>query len=175
MHDVPWNWQAPRRDAESASRASWAVYGLPEVHHSRIEELVEKHLEAGVGVAEISSRLGYSPSHFSRMFRRSFGITPHTYVMRRRLAVAQSYWREPSWPRGHCFEGRVLRSESPVSQLSPFRRCPSPRLSRHPPRFSRRGRLAVSVRARSPTRSCHTAFVDRGFSCNPSSQDCIPR
>ena len=63
--------------------------GFPKYIIQRIEELVEKHLEGGVVVAEISSRLGYSPSHFFRMFRRSFGITPHTYVMRRRLAVAQ--------------------------------------------------------------------------------------
>jgi AraC-like DNA-binding protein len=63
--------------------------GFPKYIIQRIEELVEKHLEGGVGVAEISSRLGYSPSHFFRMFRRSFGITPHTYVMRRRVAVAQ--------------------------------------------------------------------------------------
>jgi AraC-like DNA-binding protein len=63
--------------------------GFPRYMIRRIEELVGKHLEGGVGVTEISSHLGYSPSHFFRMFRRSFGITPHTYVMRRRVAVAQ--------------------------------------------------------------------------------------
>jgi AraC-like DNA-binding protein len=63
--------------------------GFPMYMIRRIEELVEKHLEDGADVTEISSRLGYSPSHFFRMFRRSFGITPRTYVMRRRVAIAQ--------------------------------------------------------------------------------------
>jgi AraC-like DNA-binding protein len=63
--------------------------GFPKYMIRRIEELVGKHLEDGVDITEISSRLGYSSSHFFRMFRRSFGITPHTYVMRRRLALAQ--------------------------------------------------------------------------------------
>lgn len=63
--------------------------GFPRYMIRRIEELVGKHLEGGVGITEMSNLLGYSPSHFFRMFRRSFGITPHTYVMRRRVAVAQ--------------------------------------------------------------------------------------
>jgi AraC-like DNA-binding protein len=63
--------------------------GFPRYMIRRIEQLVGEHLEGRVGVTEISSRLGYSPSHFFRMFRRSFGITPHTYVMRRRVAIAQ--------------------------------------------------------------------------------------
>jgi AraC-like DNA-binding protein len=63
--------------------------GFPRYVIRRIEELVGERLEGRVGVTELSHRLGYSPSHFSRMFRRSFGITPHTYVMRRRVAVAQ--------------------------------------------------------------------------------------
>ena len=76
--------------------ASLATYGktsqgagFPRYMIRRIEELVGKHLDGRVGVAEISSRLGYSPSHFFRMFRRSFGITPHSYVMRCRVAIAQ--------------------------------------------------------------------------------------
>jgi transcriptional regulator GlxA family with amidase domain len=63
--------------------------GFPRYMIQRIEELLEKHLEGKVGVTEISSRLGYSSSHFFRMFRRSFGVTPHNYVMRCRVAVAQ--------------------------------------------------------------------------------------
>src|SRR5271154_1456203 len=60
--------------------------GFPRYMMRRIEEPVGKHLEGGIDITEMSGRLGYSPSHFFRMFRRSFGITPHTYVMRRRVA-----------------------------------------------------------------------------------------
>jgi AraC-like DNA-binding protein len=63
--------------------------GFPRYMIRRIEELLDSRLQGRQSVAEIASCIGYSPSHFFRMFRRSFGITPHTYVMRRRLAVAQ--------------------------------------------------------------------------------------
>jgi transcriptional regulator GlxA family with amidase domain len=63
--------------------------GFPQYIIRRIEELVAKHLEGGVSVAELASSQGYSPSHFCRMFRGSFGVPPHTYLIRRRVAVAQ--------------------------------------------------------------------------------------
>jgi len=68
---------------------TWQHAGFPRYMIRRIEELMGKHLEGKLRVTELSTLLGYSPSHFFRMFRLSFGITPHTYVMRRRVAVAQ--------------------------------------------------------------------------------------
>jgi AraC-like DNA-binding protein len=63
--------------------------GFPQYMIRRIEEVVAKHLEGGVSVTDLASSQGYSPSHFCRMFRRSFGVPPHTYLIRRRVAVAQ--------------------------------------------------------------------------------------
>jgi AraC family transcriptional regulator len=66
-----------------------SISGFPRYMMRRIEELLESRLQGRHPVAELASTMGYSTSHFFRMFRRSFGITPHTYVMRRRLAMAQ--------------------------------------------------------------------------------------
>jgi AraC family transcriptional regulator len=63
--------------------------GFPKYLMRRIEELVDTRLDERGSVTDLASTVGYSPSHFFRMFRRSFGVTPHAYVMRRRLAVAQ--------------------------------------------------------------------------------------
>jgi AraC family transcriptional regulator len=63
--------------------------GFPRYMMRRIEELLNSRLEGRDSIAAIAGIIGYSPSHFFRMFRRSFGITPHTYLMRQRLAVAQ--------------------------------------------------------------------------------------
>lgn len=70
--------------AAGASRS-----GFPKYLIRRIEELVDARLDEKGGINDLASTVGYSPSHFFRMFRRSFGVTPHAYVMRRRLAVAQ--------------------------------------------------------------------------------------
>jgi AraC-like DNA-binding protein len=63
--------------------------GFPRHIIRRIEELLDPGLPTRQSVAELASTIGYSASHFFRMFRRSFGITPHTYLMQRRLAMAQ--------------------------------------------------------------------------------------
>jgi transcriptional regulator GlxA family with amidase domain len=55
----------------------------------RIEEFVSTRLEGKVDIAELAVNFGYSSSHFFRVFRRTFGMSPHAYVMRHRLALAQ--------------------------------------------------------------------------------------
>jgi AraC-like DNA-binding protein len=83
----------PRLESIASSSASPAnrseSFGLPTRIVQRIGEFVDARLESGIDVGELASRMGYSPAHFSRMFKRSFGITPHTYVMRRRLTLAR--------------------------------------------------------------------------------------
>ena len=73
-----------RRTGRTSQRS-----GFPSYIVRRIEELIENDVEGGGDISELASSVGYSPSHFSRMFRRSFGITPHTYLMQRRVAAAQ--------------------------------------------------------------------------------------
>jgi AraC-like DNA-binding protein len=63
--------------------------GFPRYMMMRIEQWFDTRLEGRHRIAELARTTGYSASHFFRMFRRSFGMTPHAYVMRRRLAVAQ--------------------------------------------------------------------------------------
>ena len=108
-------------NAKTSQRA-----GFPRYMMRRIEELVGEHLEGGVGIAEMSSRLGYSSSHFFRMFRRSFGITPHTYVMRRRVAVAQQLLRRTdlglvdiALKAGFCDQSHLSRSFRRFAGLPP--------------------------------------------------------
>ena len=55
----------------------------------QIEEFIDARLEHGIDIAELATRIGFSESYFFRVFRKSFGISPHRYLMRRRLALAQ--------------------------------------------------------------------------------------
>lgn len=61
----------------------------PRHHGRRIEEFIESHLDRPLNVDELAASEGISISHFSRCFRDSVGLTPHSYVMRRRLLRAQ--------------------------------------------------------------------------------------
>lgn len=63
--------------------------GLPPRMLRRVNEYIDAHLDADLNITELAGGLGISESHFARCFRRSTGLTPHAYVMRRRLLYAQ--------------------------------------------------------------------------------------
>src|ERR1700744_5507509 len=55
-----------------------------------VENFIDARLERRVNVSDIATHVGLSKSHFFRVFRRSFGMTPHRYLMRRRVFLAQT-------------------------------------------------------------------------------------
>jgi AraC family transcriptional regulator len=55
----------------------------------RIRDLVESRLQAGLTLQELAAEIGYSRSHFLRMFRATTGITPHRYVLKLRIERAR--------------------------------------------------------------------------------------
>jgi AraC family transcriptional regulator len=54
-----------------------------------IEDLIESRLDADLTLQELAAEIGYSRSHFLRMFRATTGMTPHQYVLKRRLERAR--------------------------------------------------------------------------------------
>jgi AraC family transcriptional regulator len=50
---------------------------------------VDANFARRIPVVELATLLGLSMSHFSREFKLAFGVPPHTYVLRRRIEVAQ--------------------------------------------------------------------------------------
>jgi AraC-like DNA-binding protein len=82
----------PRLDA--FGRANWSIpcddsLGLPLRLVRRIEEYVDANLDATLNIGNLALKLGVSTSHFARSFREAVGLTPHSYVMQRRLLRAQ--------------------------------------------------------------------------------------
>ncbi|HUP30870.1 MAG TPA: AraC family transcriptional regulator [Usitatibacter sp.] len=55
----------------------------------RVVAYVDENLDGQIGVEEMSSVACLSTHHFSRMFRRSMGMTPHDFVTQRRIARAR--------------------------------------------------------------------------------------
>lgn len=50
---------------------------------------IDTHLDTALGVDTLAAQAGLSVSYFSRCFHKSVGITPHSYILRRRLLRAQ--------------------------------------------------------------------------------------
>jgi AraC-like DNA-binding protein len=62
-------------------------------HLVRARDLADRSYAEPLEVADLARAAGLSPAHFSREFRRAFGVTPHGYVLTRRLERAAALLR----------------------------------------------------------------------------------
>ena len=56
---------------------------------SRVQELIESRLDADLTLQELAAAVGYSRSHFLRAFHATTGVTPHRYLLNRRIDRAR--------------------------------------------------------------------------------------
>ena len=59
-----------------------------------IKQLIESRLGADLTLLELAAESGYSRSHFLRVFHATTGITPHHYVLMRRIERARQLLAE---------------------------------------------------------------------------------
>jgi transcriptional regulator of acetoin/glycerol metabolism len=63
--------------------------GLPPGATRRVREYVETHLSESIDLAALAGIAGLSLYHFARAFKQSAGVTPHHYLVQRRVARSQ--------------------------------------------------------------------------------------
>jgi AraC family transcriptional regulator len=74
----------------AAARASAEVRGgLSPAARRRVLDVVESGLAGPLSLSELAQAACLSEFHFARMFKASFGQSPHAWVMQRRLARAR--------------------------------------------------------------------------------------
>jgi AraC-like DNA-binding protein len=88
-----------RREAPPAT----ARGGLPPSAMRRVREHVEVHLSESMDLAELAGVAGLSVYHFARAFKQSIGVTPHYYLVHRRIERAREM---------------LARSELPLSEIA---------------------------------------------------------
>src|SRR5437867_7933807 len=67
---------------------------VPGVRHlTRAKDLADRRYSSPLGVDDLARAAGLSRAHFSREFRRTFGESPHGYLLTRRLERAASLLR----------------------------------------------------------------------------------
>jgi AraC family transcriptional regulator len=57
----------------------------------KVRDYIDTHITGPVLVADLSALIDRSEAHFSRSFKRTFGESPHSFVIRRRLELAARY------------------------------------------------------------------------------------
>ena len=84
--------------APSAPRGGLAPWQI-----RKVSAYIEAHLDSTIGSADLAGLVKLSVFHFCRAFQASFGESPHTYVMRRRV---------------ECAQGLMLQTKSPLAQIA---------------------------------------------------------
>ena len=69
----------------------------------KVREYVDSHIAGPIRVADLCALIQRSEAHFSRAFKRTFGASPHAFVIERRLELAGQY---------------MLQTEAPLSDIA---------------------------------------------------------
>ncbi len=59
--------------------------GLAPWQARRAAEMIRERLDGDIRLAEMARECGLSVSHFTRAFRKSFGVSPHRWLLERRI------------------------------------------------------------------------------------------
>jgi AraC-like DNA-binding protein len=73
------------------------AYAPPARHLVRAKDLADARYTEPIEVADMAGAAALSKAHFSREFRRTFGESPHHYLLTRRLERAAALLRMTDW------------------------------------------------------------------------------
>ena len=100
------------RDEASATRR------LSALQQHRVVELVRDQLGAKLSLAVMAAAVGLSPQHFARLFKTTFGTTPHAFVESQRIdAAVAALRRERSLPIAAIAAACGFSSQSHMTDL----------------------------------------------------------
>jgi AraC-like DNA-binding protein len=80
------------------SKPSTARGGLAPATLRRIREYVDTHLDQKIDLESLAAKAELSLYHFARTFKQSEGITPHAFILERRLAKARELLTQTELP-----------------------------------------------------------------------------
>jgi AraC family transcriptional regulator len=94
----------------------------------KVRDHIDSHIAGPVLVADLCVLIQRSEAHFSRSFKRTFGASPHAFLLRRRVELAARYMLDTEMPlsdialasgfvdQAHlCKQFRVVIGETPAA------------------------------------------------------------
>jgi AraC family transcriptional regulator len=102
--------------------------GLPPARLRLVLDHIDAHLAAEIALEELAALAGRSACHFLRCFKQSTGVSPHRYVMQRRIERASALLAAGELPlvdialacgfADQSHFGRVFRRERNLTPLA---------------------------------------------------------
>ncbi|MGG6269864.1 helix-turn-helix domain-containing protein [Leptolyngbya sp. AN03gr2] len=69
--------------------ASLDSHRLPKAILNQAIDYIQEHLDQEIGLNDLANYLGFSPCYFASLFKQSTGISPHQFIIQRRLWKAK--------------------------------------------------------------------------------------
>jgi AraC-like DNA-binding protein len=123
----------PGRDMSSKGLAAWQA--------RRLSEYIDKRLDSALSTTELAQAANLSVGYFCHAFKRSFGLSPHAYVMAKRVERAQKMILTTNEPLSQIAVSCGLADQSHLSRV--FRRA----LGYSPSAWRRHCRTSASMAA----------------------------
>lgn len=89
-----------RSHSSLACPPRWSKAAMPARRLKAVLAFMEDNLGRDLGLREIADIAGLSASHFKVLFRKSVGLPPHQYLIRRRVERAAMQLRKGNMPIG---------------------------------------------------------------------------
>lgn len=70
--------------------------GLVGFAQRKVEGYIQDHLSSDIAVDQLANLIGLSTGHFTRAFRSSYGVSPHQFIIEKRIARATAMLRQSS-------------------------------------------------------------------------------
>jgi len=87
-----------RHSTASAASCALPIGGLTRIQARRTLDYIESNLNRALSLAELARIADRSLHHFARMFKQTFGMAPHRYVLERRVDRARQLLRTSDAP-----------------------------------------------------------------------------
>ncbi len=93
---------------------------LPAGRLRRVTQYIQENLQQELRLAELSALVHMSPYHFARLFKRSTGVPPHRFLVRRRIDEARALLEARTVPIAEI--SRLVGFRTPSHFTTTFRR-----------------------------------------------------
>lgn len=105
----------PASAVEASSRGCLAPWQKRKVDH-----YIRENLDHALRINKLAAQVSLSTYHFSRIFKRTFGESPHAYIVRLRLQMAQELLLSTTDPLGQIAVACGFADQSHLTKV--FRR-----------------------------------------------------
>jgi len=109
-----------QRYAAHAPQSEPLVGGLPRLRLNRVLDYIHANLDRDLHLSELADAAGLSAFHFAKLFKRSTGISPHQYILQRRLDRAKELLCNPQMSLSEVSQHAGFADQSHLTNV--FRR-----------------------------------------------------